>query len=89
MGRCLYWSNIPLTIVRNNPFCQQMCDAIAVVGPGYKSVNFEELQGPILQAGKKDIDSRLEEFKNSWETTGCIVMSMVGQMVRVEPLSTS
>ena len=45
MGRCLYWSNIPLTIVRNNPFWQQMCDAIAVVGLGYKSATFEELRG--------------------------------------------
>ena len=51
-----------------------MCDVVAVVGPGYKSDTFEELRGPILQAEKKDISSRLEEFKKSWETTGCTVM---------------
>ena len=51
-----------------------MCDTIAVVGTWYKSTTFEELRGPILQAKKKDIGSRLEEFKKSWETTS-IVMS--------------
>ena len=66
-----------------------MCDAIAVVGPGYKSATFEELRGPILQAEKKDIGARLIEIKQSWENTGCTVMSKSGQMVRVEPLSTS
>ena len=41
MGRCLYWSHIPLSIVKNNPFWPLMCDAIAVVGPGYKSATFD------------------------------------------------
>jgi hypothetical protein len=52
-----------------------MSDAIAVVGPGYKIPTFEELRGPILQEEKKDINSRLVEFKKSWEISGCIVMS--------------
>ena len=65
-----------------------MCDAIAVVGPGYKSATFEELQGPILQA-EKDISSRLEEFKKSWETTGCTVMSNGWIDGKGEPLSNS
>jgi hypothetical protein len=70
-----FWSGIPLDITKNNPFWQPMCDAIAVVGLGYKSVMFEELQGPILQAEKKDINSRLTEFKQSWEISGCTMMS--------------
>ena len=52
-----------------------MSDAIAVVVPGYKSATFEELQGPILQAEKMDISARLAEFRQSWESTGCTVMS--------------
>jgi hypothetical protein len=52
MGRCLFWSDLPLNITKNNPFWQPMCDAIAVVGPRYKSATYEELRGPILQAGK-------------------------------------
>jgi hypothetical protein len=75
VGRCLFWSDIPLSITKNNPFWQPMCDAIVVVGPGYKSPTFEELRGPILQEEKADINSRLAEFKKSWEIFGCIVMS--------------
>jgi hypothetical protein len=51
-----------------------MCDAIVVVGPGYKSANNEELQGAILQAEKKGINSRLVELKQSWEIFGCTMM---------------
>jgi len=75
MGRCIFWSDLPLSITKTNPFWQPMCDAIAVVGPGYKSATYEELQGPILQAEKQDINSRLAESKKTWEVTGCTVMS--------------
>jgi hypothetical protein len=75
VGRCLSWSDIPLSITKNNPFWQPMCDAIVDVGPGYKSPTFEELRGPILQEEKKDINSRFAKFKKSWEISGCTVMS--------------
>eukprot|EP00253_Pinus_taeda_P002247 PITA_02247 len=75
MGRVIFWSDLPLTITKTNPYWQPMCDAIAVVGPGYKSATYEELRGPILQAEKQDINSRLAELKKTWEATGCTVMS--------------
>jgi hypothetical protein len=75
VGRCLLWSDIPLNITKNNPFWQPMHDAIVVVGQGYKSPTFEELQRPILQEEKKDINSRLAEFKQSWEISRCTMMS--------------
>ena len=49
MGMCFYRSDIPLSMTKNNPFWQLMYDAIAIVGPGYKSATFEELRGPFLQ----------------------------------------
>jgi hypothetical protein len=63
VGRCLFWSDIPLNITKNNPFWQLMCDSIVVVGPGYKRPTFEELRRPTLQEENKDINSRLAEFK--------------------------
>ena len=75
MGRCIFWSDLPLSITKTNPFWQPMCDAIAVVGPGYKSATYEELRGPILQAKKQDINSRLAELKKTWEVTGCTMIS--------------
>eukprot|EP00253_Pinus_taeda_P015844 PITA_15844 len=75
MGRCIFWSDLPLSITKTNPFWQPMCDAIVVVGPGYKSATYEEMRGPILQAEKQDINSRLAELKKTWEVTGCTMMS--------------
>eukprot|EP00253_Pinus_taeda_P001725 PITA_01725 len=75
MGRCIFWSDLPLSITKTNTCWQPMCDAIVVVGPEYKSATYEELRGPILQAEKQDINSRLAELKKTWEATGCTVMS--------------
>ena len=69
MGRMIFWSNLPLSITKTNPFSQPMCDAIAVVGPGYKSPTYVELRGAILQEKKNDINVRLDELKKSWEST--------------------
>jgi hypothetical protein len=40
-----------------------MCDAIVVVSLEYKSATYEELRGPILEAEKKESNSRLVELK--------------------------
>ena len=64
MGRMIFWSDLPLSITKTNPFFQPMCDAIAIVGPCYKATTYEELRGPILQE-KNDINVRLEELKKS------------------------
>ena len=47
MGRMIFWSDLPLSITKTNPFFQPMCDAIVVVGPGYKAPTYKELRGPI------------------------------------------
>lgn len=75
MGRCLFWSDLPLSITKTNPFWQRMYDAIVVVGPEYQSATYEELWRPILQAEKQDINSRLVELKQTWEVSGGTVMS--------------
>jgi hypothetical protein len=52
-----------------------MCDSIAIVGLEFKAPSYEELWGPTLQAEKKDINARLGEFKDSWESSECTVIS--------------
>eukprot|EP00253_Pinus_taeda_P002149 PITA_02149 len=74
-GRCSFWSDLPLSITKTNPFWQPMCDAIVVVGQGYKSATYEELWGPILQAEKQYINFRLAKLKKTREVTGCTLMS--------------
>ncbi len=41
MARCIFWSDLPLTITRNNPYWQKMCDAIAVAGPWFKTTSYD------------------------------------------------
>eukprot|EP00253_Pinus_taeda_P010935 PITA_10935 len=74
VSKCLLWSDAPFNIVKTNPLYQPMFDLVAVVGPGYKAPTFVELRGPLLQDEKADCTARLEEFRASWEHTGCIVM---------------
>jgi hypothetical protein len=56
-------------------FWKPICDAIASVGLGFKAPSYEEELRPILQVEKKDINARLAEFKESWEISGCTLMS--------------
>ena len=43
-----------------------MFNTVAIVGPGFKAPTYEELQGLIVQVGKDDINTRLEELRKSW-----------------------
>eukprot|EP00253_Pinus_taeda_P030591 PITA_30591 len=75
LAKFLLWSDIPFSIVRNNPFFQPAVDAIANVGPGYKIPSYHDFRGRILQNEKRDCTQRLEDFRVSWAKTGCTVMS--------------
>eukprot|EP00253_Pinus_taeda_P036589 PITA_36589 len=75
LAKFLLWSDIPFSIVSNNPFFQPVVDAIASVGPGYKFPSYHDFRGRILQNQKRDCTQRLEDFRASWAKTGCTVMS--------------
>eukprot|EP00253_Pinus_taeda_P001982 PITA_01982 len=75
LAKFLLWSDIPFNIVRNNPFFQPTVDAISSVGSGYKIPSYHDFRGQILQNEKCDCTQRLEDFRASWEKTGCTVMS--------------
>jgi hypothetical protein len=74
VGRCLLWSDIPFNFARN-PFYVSMFEAASIVGPRYKPPTYDELRGPILQNEKADCTQRLQELRDSWQFTGCTVMS--------------
>ena len=75
MTKFLLWSDIPFSIIRNNPFFQPTLDAVASVGPGYKLPSLHDFRGRLLQDEKRDCTQRLEDFRASWAQTGCTVMS--------------
>jgi hypothetical protein len=75
VARCFLWSDIPFNIAMNNPFYHSMFEAAALVGPGYKGPSFNDLREPLLQEEKVDCTKRFGVLRESWEMTGCTVMS--------------
>jgi hypothetical protein len=68
-------SDIPFNIAKNNPFYHSMFEVAAIVGPGYKGPSNNDLRGPLLQGEKTDFTKRMVDLSESWEITGCTVMS--------------
>ena len=74
VAKCLLWSDISFNLARN-PFYHSMFEAAAIVGPGYRGPSYHDLRGSLLQGEKADCTQRLTQLKQSWENTGCTVMS--------------
>jgi hypothetical protein len=72
--KCFLWSDIPFNIA-NNPFYHSMFEAAAIVGPRYRGPSSQDLRGCLLQGEKADYIERLAQLRETWKTTGCIVMS--------------
>ncbi|XP_048428565.1 uncharacterized protein LOC103946149 isoform X3 [Pyrus x bretschneideri] len=73
VARFMYESGIPFTAA-NSHFYQQMADAIAAVGPGYKMPSYNALRGKLLNHSVHDAEEYGEELRRSWDVTGCSVM---------------
>jgi hypothetical protein len=74
VAKCLLWSDIPFNIAKN-PFYHSMFEVAPIVGPGYRGPYYNELRGPLLQGEKANCTKRLDELRESWETTRCTIMS--------------
>ncbi|CAB4268597.1 unnamed protein product [Prunus armeniaca] len=73
VARFMYESGIPFTAA-NSHFYQQMADAIAAAGPGYKMPSYHALRGKLLNKSVQDAEEYEEELRKSWDVTGCSVM---------------
>lgn len=73
VARFMYDAGIPFSA--SNSYCfQQMADAIAAAGPGYKMPSYHSLRGKLLNRSVQDAGKLCEELRKSWEVTGCSVM---------------
>jgi hypothetical protein len=72
--KCFLWSDIPFNIAKN-PFYHAMFEAVAILGPRLEGPSYNDLRGHLLQGEKVDCTQRLARLRESWETTGCTVMS--------------
>lgn len=73
VARFLYEAGVQFTAA-NSQYFQEMADAIAAVGPGYKMPSYHSLRGKLLQRSVRDVSEYVEELRRSWEVTGCSVM---------------
>lgn len=73
VAKFVYEAGIPISAVSSQYF-QQMADAIAAVGPGYKMPTHHSLMGKLLDRSVKDAGEYVEELRKSWEVTGCSVL---------------
>ncbi|KAK2983482.1 hypothetical protein RJ640_006495, partial [Escallonia rubra] len=69
----MFMTGIPLS-ASNSSYFQQMADAIAAAGPGYKMPSYNSLRGKLLNRSCQDLSEPLHELRKSWEITGCSVM---------------
>ncbi|XP_034704909.1 uncharacterized protein LOC117928910 isoform X3 [Vitis riparia] len=73
VARFMYEAGVPFSAA-NSYYFQQMADAIAAVGPGYKMPSCHSLRGKLLNRSVQDVEGLCEELRRSWEVTGCSVM---------------
>lgn len=73
VARFLYDAGIQFTAA-NSQYFQEMADAIAAVGPGYKMPSYHSLRGKLLKRSVQEVSEYGEEVRKSWEVTGCSVM---------------
>jgi hypothetical protein len=52
-----------------------MFEFVANVGPRYRSPFYHDLRGNLLQGEKVDCTQRLSQLRETWNTTGCTMMS--------------
>jgi hypothetical protein len=51
-----------------------MFNIVAIVDPRYKAPTYDELRGLLHQGENSNCTCRLDEIRESWEITRCIVM---------------
>ncbi|KAJ4971497.1 hypothetical protein NE237_004596 [Protea cynaroides] len=74
VAKFMYDAGIPFSAA-NSIYFQQMADAIAAVGPGYKMPSYHSLRGNLLNRSVQEVGELCQELKKSWEVTGCTVMA--------------
>ncbi|XP_057870338.2 uncharacterized protein LOC131076993 [Cryptomeria japonica] len=74
IGRFWFYCNIPFFAAKS-PYWQNMVDAIAICGAGFKAPSDSELSGPISIESVADVKATLEEHREIWKKKGCTIMT--------------
>ena len=68
-----YDACIPTNAV-NYFYFKPMLDAIAAIGPGYKSPTYYQLRVNLLKDAKKEVQLLVNSYREAWAKVGCTIM---------------
>ncbi|KAG4935727.1 hypothetical protein JHK84_049928 [Glycine max] len=68
-----YTSVIPFNVIKNPAFAK-FCDMVVRYGVGYKPPPYHDIREKLLKRAVEKTDVMLEEFRDEWKKTGCIIM---------------
>lgn len=68
-----YHNSIPFSAAKSM-YYQDMVDAIAEFGVGYKAPSYEKLRSSLLEKVKGEIHNRFKKYRDEWKETGCTVL---------------
>ncbi|XP_016755619.1 uncharacterized protein [Gossypium hirsutum] len=68
-----FHNSIPFSAAKSM-YYQEMVDAIAECGVGYKAPSYEKLRSSLLEKVKGDIHDGYKKYREEWKETGCTVL---------------
>lgn len=68
-----FHNSIPFNATKSL-YYQEMVDAVADCGVGYKAPNYEKLRSTLLEKVKGDINNCYERQRDEWKETGCTIL---------------
>lgn len=68
-----YHNSIPFNAAKSM-YYQDMVDAIAECGVGYKAPSYEKLKSSLLEKVKGEIHDCYKKYRDEWKETGCTVL---------------
>eukprot|EP00252_Welwitschia_mirabilis_P027213 TRINITY_DN9276_c0_g1_i1.p1 TRINITY_DN9276_c0_g1~~TRINITY_DN9276_c0_g1_i1.p1 ORF type:complete len:278 (-),score=44.03 TRINITY_DN9276_c0_g1_i1:46-879(-) len=71
-----YTFNMPLNCF-NHPVTQDLFDMITEAGPRFKLPSYHDMNTPLLEDIKRDIDKSLDEQRICWRQNGCSILCEV------------
>ncbi|KAJ7944794.1 HAT transposon superfamily [Quillaja saponaria] len=68
-----FHNSIPFSAAKSM-YYQEMVDAIAECGVGYKAPSYEKLRGTLLEKVKGDVHNCYKKYRDEWKETGCTIL---------------
>lgn len=73
VGKFFYDNCIPMNAA-NSIYYQEMIDAVASMGLGYKGPSYQSLRVNLLRDAKKEVQLLVDSYRSTWAETGCTIM---------------